>query len=270
MDSKENNGEPKKINIHHLYYVLLLAILIIVVLILHIPFGISKYAFDNFSFASTITSIVLAVVSIVYSIQSSNSSSDQLNGVRDIERNITMQLNNFSELEGKLHKKVDEITSGMTTVKEGQADIKETVSHLIEQGGLASSSSLGTSTDYFTYNSLLGNFLLYSCALSFETKRPLPGEILSKMAENYTYCYGYIVALTVFENSKINVDASAADSPLMSNVTQYDDKTFGTKEQLLGKINAELDRRQNMDELKTLLSDINDYYSNSKNEGEKV
>ena len=113
MDSKEHNSGAMKVNIHHLYYVLLIAVLIIVVLILHIPFGISRYAFDNFSFASTITSIVLAVVSIVYSIQSGNSSSDQLNGVRDIERNITKQLNNFSELEDKLHKKVDEIKSGV-------------------------------------------------------------------------------------------------------------------------------------------------------------
>lgn len=117
MDSKEHNSGAMKVNIHHLYYVLLIAVLIIVVLILHIPFGISRYAFDNFSFASTITSIVLAVVSIVYSIQSGNSSSDQLNGVRDIERNITKQLNNFSELEDKLHKKVDEIKSGVATVK---------------------------------------------------------------------------------------------------------------------------------------------------------
>lgn len=53
MDSKEHNSGAMKVNIHHLYYVLLIAVLIIVVLILHIPFGISRYAFDNFSFAST-------------------------------------------------------------------------------------------------------------------------------------------------------------------------------------------------------------------------
>lgn len=263
MSNSEIKGGSKKISIHHLYYVLLIAVLIVIALVLVIPYGVSRYAFDNFSFASTITSIVLAVVSIVYSIQSGNSSSDQLNGVRDIERNITMQLNNFSDLEDKLHKKIDEIKLGMTTVKEGQADIKETVGYLIEQGGIASPSTSETKVDNFTFNSLFGNLLLYSCALSFETNRPLPGEILGKMTDNFTYCYGYLVALTVFEVDKIAVEKSNG-SPLMSKVIRYDDKTFGTKEQLLDKITADLASKTEVDELKILLNEINEYFSVSK------
>lgn len=265
MDSKEHNSGAMKVNIHHLYYVLLIAVLIIVVLILHIPFGISRYAFDNFSFASTITSIVLAVVSIVYSIQSGNSSSDQLNGVRDIERNITKQLNNFSELEDKLHKKVDEIKSGVATVKEGQADIKETFSHLVAKEALASPDKSDSKSDYLARNSLLGNFVLYSCALAFRTKRPLPGVILSKQSDDYNYCYGYLIALCVFKADKIAVDV-VDGSLLNSVVTHYDEKAFGTKEQLIAKIKSDLTSKDNMDGLKSLLNEINEYFDKSKNE----
>lgn len=268
MSDCKINGESKKISIHHLYYVLLIAILIVIGLVLVIPNGVSRYAFDNFSFASTITSIVLAVVSIVYSIQSGNSSSDQLNGVRNIERNITEQLSNFSDLEDKLHKKVDEIKLGMTTVKEGQADIKETFGHFLEQGGFASPANSTNKVDNFTYNSLFGNILLYSCALSYETKRPLPGEILGKMMDNFTYCYGYLIALSVFESTKIAVDNSK-NCPLMSKVSLYDDNFFGTKEQLLGKINSDLASKTDMEELKVLLTEINDYFGCPKSEDVK-
>lgn len=269
MDSKEKNGEPRKINIHHLYYVLLLAILIIVVLILHIPFGISKYAFDNFSFASTITSIVLAVVSIVYSIQSGNSSSDQLNGVRDIERNITKQLNNFSELEDKLHKKVDEIKSGVATVKEGQADIKKSVDDIMLQREVVSASKTDSKGNNLEINSLLGNVLLYSCALSFETKKPIPGAIFDVMQNISSYCYGYLMALTVFESDKIVIDDTDSDQALTTIVSRFDTQTFGTSADIRSRIDAYISSRGNVDKLKYILDEIDDYFSKSRSEDVK-
>ena len=265
MDSKENNGEPKKINIHHLYYVLLLAILIIVVLILHIPFGISRYAFDNFSFASTITSIVLAVVSIVYSIQSGNSSSDQLNGVRDIERNITKQLNNFSELEDKLHKKVDEIKSGVATVKEGQADIKKSVDDIMLQREVVSASKTDSKGNNLEINSLLGNVLLYSCALSFETKKPIPGAIFDVMPNISSYCYGYLIALTVFEADKIEIDDTESNLTLTTIVTHFDSHTFGTSTEIRSRIDVDMASRDNVDKLKIILNEIDEYFGKSLN-----
>lgn len=264
MGNIEENGEPKKINIHHLYYVLLIAVLIVIVLILHIPFGISKHAFDNFSFASTITSIVLAVVSIVYSIQSGNSSSDQLNGVRDIERNITKQLNNFSELEDKLHKKVDEIKSGVATVKEGQADIKKSFDDIMLQREKVPISESDNQSGNLAVNSLLGNVLLYSCALSFETKKPIPGEIFGVMQNISSYCYGYLMALTVFESDKIVIDDTESDQALTTIVSRFDTQTFGTSADIRSRIDADISSRGNVDKLKYILNELDDYFSEAK------
>lgn len=268
MANIENNYEPKKINVHHLYYVLLIAILIIAVLILHIPFGISKYALDNFSFASTITSIVLAVVSIVYSIQTGNSSSDQLNGVRDIERNITEQLNNFSELEGKLHKKVDEIRTGVTTVKEGQADIKKSVDDIMLQREVGAASKNGSKANNISVNSVLGNVLLYICVLSFETKLPIPGAILEKRHDIFSYCYGYLIALTVFEEDKIQIDTES-DQALTTVVCHFDKQTFGTKEEIRARIDKDMQDKESVDKLKIILNEIDEYFRNYKEENVK-
>lgn len=80
--------DSDKISKLHLYYILAICSLIIISILLQIRYPVSEVAFENFSFASTITSIVLAVVSIVYSIQSGNASNIQLNNVRDIDAEI--------------------------------------------------------------------------------------------------------------------------------------------------------------------------------------
>lgn len=149
------NGQ--QISIHHLYYTILIAGLILLFVILLFPFGVSRYAFDNFSFASTITSIVLAVVSIVYSILSGNSSSDQLNGVRDIERNISSQLDNFSDLEEKMKKTIEDVQRGVSEVKEGQANVKDSLDNFILQAKNPINNKAGNSRKCVDFNSLIGN-----------------------------------------------------------------------------------------------------------------
>ena len=161
MSSTEKSKMNKQISIHHLYYVILIAGLILLFVILLFPYGVSRYAFDNFSFASTITSIVLAVVSIVYSIQSGNSSSDQLNGVRDIERNISSQLDSFSDLEGKLKKTIEDVQRGVSEVKEGQANVKNSLDSLLLQAQNPIGDQKGEQGKFIEYNSLIGNVLLY-------------------------------------------------------------------------------------------------------------
>lgn len=269
MNSSEKSKMNKQISIHHLYYVILIAGLILLFLILLFPHGVSRYAFDNFSFASTITSIVLAVVSIVYSIQSGNSSSDQLNGVRDIERNISSQLDSFSDLEGKLKKTIEDVQRGVSEVKEGQANVKNSLDSLLLQAQNPIGDQKGEQGKFIEYNSLIGNVLLYICALSYETKLPIPGKIILKINDNYSYCYGYLVALTVFEEDKIEIDQQVSTNPLLSVVIKYDEKTFGTKEELINKITADFANKGNVDDLKNLLHEVKSYFEKTKDDDVK-
>lgn len=94
----------KKINAHHLYYTIAIAIIILVAVIITVPDRVSENAFTNFSFASTLASIVLAVISIVYSIYAGNTSSTQLDNVREIDAEIRKQLDGFSHIEENVSK----------------------------------------------------------------------------------------------------------------------------------------------------------------------
>lgn len=111
---------------------------------------------------------------------------------------------------------------------------------------------------------MLGNVLLYICALSYETKLPIPGEIISRINDNYLYCYGYLVALTVFEEDKIEIDQKVSSNPLSSVVKKYDANTFGTKEKLINKINIVFAEKGNVDDLKKLLHEVNQHFDKAK------
>ena len=69
-----------------------MCIMFTVMVLLIMPGRVSDDAYQNFSFAATITSIVLAVVSIIYSLQSGLSSVGQLNAISDIEGKISQEI----------------------------------------------------------------------------------------------------------------------------------------------------------------------------------
>lgn len=79
--------------------------------LLIIPGRINDDAYQNFSFAATITSIVLALVSIVYSLQSGLSSVGQLHSVIEIESQISNEIKKFSGIDEKIRNALVPISS---------------------------------------------------------------------------------------------------------------------------------------------------------------
>lgn len=98
---------------------------------------------------------------------------------------------------------------------------------------------------------------MYVCALSYENKKPIPGDIIMKMNDNYSYCYGYLVALTVFEEDKIEINVSS--NPLSSVVIRYDEEFFGKKDEIKNKIEIDFKNKDNVEDLRNLLQEINQY-----------
>lgn len=102
MDEKEFelrliNKERQIVKVHALYLAIIFVIISAFLLIIA-PITISPRAFENFSFASIVVSIVLAVVSIVYSFRAKSNSSENIAGIREIERNIDLKLEKFESL----------------------------------------------------------------------------------------------------------------------------------------------------------------------------
>lgn len=104
--NKNNSSEKgflcRKISLWHFAYLSLFCIMFSVMVLLVMPGRINDDAYQNFSFAATITSIVLAVVSIIYSLQTGLSSVGQLNAISDIESKISHEINKFSDIDDKI------------------------------------------------------------------------------------------------------------------------------------------------------------------------
>ena len=58
----------RKVSLWHIVYIVIICLIVNVFLLCIVPGRVNDEAYQNFSFAATIVSIVLAVVSIVYSL----------------------------------------------------------------------------------------------------------------------------------------------------------------------------------------------------------
>lgn len=265
MESKEQNKKDKQVSIHHLYYAIVIAGLIILFGILIFPYGVSRYAFDNVSFASTITSIVLAVVSIVYSIISGNASTGQLENVRDINSEIKKQLDGFSHIEENISKlvndKVGQVQSEVKTVSEGQKEMSERINEMGKNLMLPSVPD-GLKGADFSNNSAYGDVFLYACLLAFKKKMNFPSEIFTTSINDYNYWYGYFIALTVCYPQKLQILQEKGKELFVMKITAFDESFFGN----IHIIKERIDRRANAgspnDSLQKYLYKINCYFNN--------
>lgn len=93
----------KKIDRLHVIYCVIICVLVIVGIllcwILTSRNAISEHAFDNFAFAATIVSIVLAVVSIIYTIHSGAGVTNSIGILKNVEDNISGQLETLQGVE---------------------------------------------------------------------------------------------------------------------------------------------------------------------------
>ena len=102
----------RKVNKLHLIYCLVISLLLIIFIIicwvLTSQNVISEYAFENFSFAATIASILLAVVSIVYTIYSGAETSSSIGVLKNAENNISKQIETLQGIESVIKESIGE------------------------------------------------------------------------------------------------------------------------------------------------------------------
>lgn len=252
----------KKINIHHLYYTIAIAIVIIVSIVLIIPGRVSENAFENFSFASTITSIVLAVVSIVYSIYAGNASSTQLNNVREIDAEIKKQLDGFGHIEENVSKLLDggmsKLQDDVKKLSDGQTQITNKINDL---GKNVENKSNASNNSNFANNSAYGDLLLYACALSKEKDMCLPKEVFDEEISDYNYWFGYLVALQVSIPNSIKLLLSQeVSTPLASKVIEFDTNLFGTAHVIKSNLLANI-KDSKSGGIKKYLNDVETYFN---------
>ncbi|MBO7415997.1 MAG: hypothetical protein J6U22_05420 [Bacteroidaceae bacterium] len=104
----KDDNKKEGVSIWHLIYGVIILALLAIFLLLIAPGHINEEAFSHFSFASTLISIVLAVVSIVYSLQSGLSNNTYRARIDEIQRNISDRMSELHKIEISLKNLVDE------------------------------------------------------------------------------------------------------------------------------------------------------------------
>lgn len=237
----------KKVSIWHIIYIVLICGVVSIFILLIAPGRINDDAYQNFSFASTLTSIVLAVVSIVYSLQSGLSTFGQLNGMKDIEAQISRELAKFSTLESSIKESVQNsikpLEASMGSIKQQQEVFQKSQEKLANDvlaqlgpnnsvtnqinssDGVAESMSISLSGAPQIFA-----LILYTCLCSFETKKRIPYCLFQKFfGDKSYYCQGVVASLNLYSEAyfEVTIENNKKDSHI---VAKFDSNYFGSKD----------------------------------------
>lgn len=156
------------INKLHLIYGLIIAgvILFAVVIcwILSANNEVSSATLQNFTFAATIASIVLAVVSITYSIYSGAGMSGSVSVMQSAEEEIKKQVFALQNIDDRI---ISAVQTGNLSLVEKVEAVSQQIQPLQTASLQASSSAKDTSSIFdFEHTSLLGLYIIYTCLKS--------------------------------------------------------------------------------------------------------
>lgn len=253
LEYKLIKAERKMLRIHAWYLAIVFFILGIFLFLLA-PVTVCPNAFQNFSFASTIVSIVLAVVSIVYSFRTGKDSGQNIAGIREIERGIDERLRKFdslkTEIEEVIVKHTKPITDEVGSMRKDQEVMKATLfsklssEHDDGEGGKAADGFLMASP-----TTLVGGVGMLLCALSSEKKTSIDLKQISQgIADSQMYIWGFIKAIETL-NAK---DFECTLQKSVLTVKKYDAKKFGNSEYWKNRMNRLVDNKLSQDYLNAI------------------
>ena len=137
--------------------------------------AISEDAFDNFAFAATIVSIVLALVSIIYTIHSGAGVTNSIGVLKNVEDNISEQLETLQGVEKVIKHSICEeqqkIELSIGGIMKSHFDQLLAPSSSFQQVERFKKEKTPAVID-LQNNPPLGNVFLYCCLLSKTTNKP--------------------------------------------------------------------------------------------------
>lgn len=210
---RQNDGKCKV----HMYYISGLLIFIIIELITYVCVNNDNtdQIVGYISFASTISSLFLSVVAIIYAIVSNNKGEAQYQKIDGASDRISTSVDRFSLISENLSGNIDSILSKLDEIKIISSETKNAVSQNSQKR--IDSDSTPVEIDekdhklmqmlvkrYVNVGSFYGNIVLLACILSNETKlRFKTSDIIPGSSD---YLYGYIIASTALGVVTTHVD----------------------------------------------------------------
>lgn len=195
----------------HLLYWAIIFVIIAVFLILCVPGKINDEAFSNFSFASVLVSIVLAVISIVLSISVGQTTSHYNLEIKDVEKEIQEKLKRFDDLDSSIRSSVEGVVKKeVEEVKKNQNEMNKSLEALImstNTEGSKVNNKQGESLDLSGVSHLCAASL-YLASLCYKTKKPFP---ISQLHHSSAIIIGFLNALSTLEPEKMFIEVKNDD-----------------------------------------------------------
>lgn len=262
--SLENSLTQKIIKLHRNYIISFLGLAIIMLISAKYG-GPDNNIYDYLSFGSTITSLVLSILAIFITVQSSSDLYKQfmrIDNATDTITNVSKQLDGtfarLSDTEQKLiitsNQISNQIESIIYRVDEKLKERMEATEHkLAEQINSLNSQNtskehdnseiLNATKDYYLNSiSAIGGLVIYACILSLKNKKDF---ILSDLLkDNEAYAYGFLISTisvgfitaTIDENYKVTCTNSLySENELIKKLKEFVER-FG--QDYLNKINT--------------------------------
>lgn len=193
---RKNDEHPKV----HMYYISGLCIFIILELVTYICVNNDNATeiVSYISFASTISSLFLSVVAIIYAIVSNNKGEAQYQKIDRASDRISSSVDRFSSLSESLSGNINSILAKLDELKV----ISNETKNAITEGNQQKPDTMVVGTlntnklidDFILAGSYTGNLALLACVYSKDTGKPFRASDISD--SNAAYSYGYIIAST--------------------------------------------------------------------------
>lgn len=266
-DNNSNTFWDRQISIWHLIYIAIICLIIIIAVLVIIPGRINEDAYQNFSFASTITSIVLAAVSIIYSIQSGLATGSQMSDVKSIEHNISKEVAKLSGIDKNIRDIIRPLTETVGQISDTQNTMQQTQSKLVAHVEKLSLNFepievLQSGGDKIKIKGpVVLSVTIYAAIMSRQTGMDIPfhkfAEYIGKQA---TYCEGLLDGLAAVHPDKISISVGSKKTRKV--VHTFDEAYFGDAAFWESKT-KEINNTRISDQL---LKAIKDYYSHHSNQ----
>lgn len=211
----------------HLMYWAIIFVIMTLFLILCVPGKINDEAFSNFSFASVLVSIVLAVISIVLSISVGQTTSHYNLEIKDVEKEIQEKLKKFDVLDDSIRSSVEGVVKKeVEGVKKGQSEINKSIESLIKSTNTKNpkANKQGESLDLSGVSHLCAASL-YLASLCYKTNKPFP---VSQLKHSAGIIVGFLNALSTIEPENMLIEVKNNDIY----VTRFSSSRWGSESAL--------------------------------------
>lgn len=244
----------RKINYLHLVYIIIIFVIILLAIWLVAPYVVCEESLMKFEFAATITSIVLALVSIVYSMHSGQGISENLGSMRNASEKIGNVGDKLETIQTSLQTEITHLTNleqKMQTLHDKTDRTNQLINEMGQNKNITSTSGNEGIFDYEN-SSVSGLIIIYACSLAYKNGKPFPAEYTG----NPFYAHGYITALEISASKHFR--ALAYPNGVIQ-VSVFNEAYFG-KATDVNYISAQMDGKSGYAQAQEALENIKKFY----------